>query len=633
MSKNISSGKELRIMNHTSDDVSLLTTNTNKLNINNNLTVNPNEIILDKNTTINGNLVVSGSLTSETPAIDNNRVLINTDPNVIADSTIAPIKDIRALPVSGWYVLNSGADKFNFYYYGKTNLPEVHTFGELKYLYCLAEIINGGNVYFSVYTQRQNDGNDAGSWYRSRHNYIINGIGATTETGIRMLYVNLKEQPSDIFDSVGRVECTKEAFSSVGPQLDDEEILTISLQSDSSAGAGAVEYVIQNFGFKLEHVIQNFCHITDGTGYTEAEIRGFIEGYGYQDEAMVNALISAAVADFETSAEIDARGYLSEAEILAYGWQTEGQVETLIDNREYLTEPEIQALIDGSGDSKYFKAYLDNGGVSVNGQDSTWYLSTLNNMVVREGGANWSVDKYTLPEDGNYKVDINLVAEDFTHEFKTVVEALDSLDNVEEKFNLDWSSNAYGRHSSLVMPNRTAGKKIRVNIYNPSALGQNIVGKVEPVEVIATPPGAYPQFGGTYLRVATGLMRNTSPPRQFIPDPSGTPAAIYRKDNGGTTYILYKLGNNYWYISNHTTATLDANLLANGNNWQLIGDLLTAPNGYLGQNLNVSQTQSAGNVGGFYGPGVGAASWATGSFSDPTAGIPEYNSHMSIHKV
>lgn len=637
--KTIVNGREMRISNHSgADNNTLLTTNKENLIINDNLTVKPEEVVIDKNTTINGNLVVSGSLTSETPAIDNNRLLLNTDSNVVADSSLLPVKDVRASPVGGWYVNNAGTgDKFNFYYYGKTNLPEVHTLEELKYLYCLVDIISGGNMYFSVYTQRQNDGNDAGSWYRSRINYIINGTGSTTETGISLMTVNLKEEPVDIFDSVKRIPCSKEAFSSVGPQAEDEEILTISLQSDSSQPAGAVEYVIQNFGFKLEHVIQNFLHICD-IGFNESEVRTIIESYGYltpaeistlvesynyQTESQVNALISTATADF-----------LTEAEILAYGWQTEGQVDALIDGRGYLTEIEIQNLIDGSGDSKYFKAYLDNGGVSVNGQDETFYLSTLNNFVVREGGANWSVDKYTLPEEGNYKVDVHLVAETFTDEFKTVIESLDASNNIEEKFNLDWSADAYGRHSSLVMPNRTAGKKIRVNIYNPQAIGQNIVGKVEAVEITATAPGAYPQFGGVYERVATGLMRNTSPPRQFIPDPSGTPAGIYRRDDGaGTTYILYKLGNNYWYISNHTTATLNANLSGSGNNWQLIGDLLTAPNGYLGQNLNVSQTQSAGNVGGFYGPGAGAASWATGSFTDPTAGVPEYNSHITIHKV
>jgi len=608
---------------------------------------------IEGNTHITGNLTVTGGLTSATPAIDNNRVLINSDPNVVADSSILPVKDTRTNPVSGWYLQNTGADKFNFYYYGKTNLPEVHTFDELKYLYALAEIIQGGNMFFSVYTVRQNDGNDAGAWYRSRHTYIINGTGSTGETGIRLLYVNLGEQPSDIFDSVARVECTKEAFSSVGPQLGSEEILTISVQSDSSEGAGQVEYVLQNVGFKLEHVIQNFMHITDGTGYTEAEIRAFIEGYGYQDEAMVNALIATAVADFETSAEIDARGYLTQPQIETviegYGYQDEAMVNALIstavvdfetsaeiDARGYFTEPEIQALIDASAyvpTNQYFKAYLDTD-TSVNGQDDAWYLGTANNMVVREGGGNFAVDKYTLPEDGNYRVDVNVVAENFAHEFKTVVEALSAGDAVEEKFNLDWSSNAYGRHSSIVMPLSTAGKKIRVAIFNPSALGQNILGKEAPVTVLATPPGAYPQFGGTYTRVTTGLMRNTSPPRQFIADPSGTPAAIYRMDDGvTTTYVLYKLGNNYWYISAHTTATLDANLSANSNNWAAIGDLLTAPNGYIGPNLNVSQSQSAGDVGGFHGPGTGAASWAAGSFADPVAGVTSYNTHLSIHKV
>ena len=621
---------------------------------------------IEGNTHITGNLTVTGGLTSATPAIDNNRLVMNTDLNSIADSTLLPIKDPSSSPMAGWYINNAGGDKANYYFYGKSNLPEVHTLDELKYLYALVDIRAGGNLYLNVYTQRQNDGNDAGSWYRSRLNYIIGGSGSTATTGLSLLYVNNGEQPSDIFDSVQRVECLLDPFSSNGPQAGTENILTISIQSDSGAGAGTIEYVIQNVGFKLEHVIQNFMLITDNYS-SEADIRTIVESYGYQDEAMVNALIASALVPYETSAEIDARDYRSEAqinalistatadfetsaEIDARDYQSEAQVNSLIslavvdfetsaeiDARGYLTQPEIQTLIDASvyvPNNYYFKAYLDSAGVSVNGQDTSWYLGTANNMVVREGGGNFAVDKYTLPEDGNYKVDVHLVAENFAHEFKTVVEALSAGDVVQEKFSLDWSSNAYGRHSSIVMPSSTAGKKIRVAVYNPSALGQNIVGVSAPVTILATPPPAYPQFGGTYTRVATGLMRNTSPPRQFIADPSGTPAGIYRYDDGVTTsYILYKLGNNYWYISNHTTATLDANLNANSNNWALIGDLLSAPNGYLGQNLNVSQTQSAGNVGGFYGAGVGAASWAAGSFSDPTAGTPEYNTHVTIHKV
>ena len=97
--KTIVNGREMRISNHSGlDNNTLLTTNKENLIINDNLTVKPEEVVIDKNTTINGNLVVSGSLTSETPAIDNNRLLLNTDSNVVADSSLLPVKDVRASP-------------------------------------------------------------------------------------------------------------------------------------------------------------------------------------------------------------------------------------------------------------------------------------------------------------------------------------------------------------------------------------------------------------------------------------------------------------------------------------------------------------------------------------------------------
>jgi len=284
------------------------------------------------------------------------------------------------------------------------------------------------------------------------------------------------------------------------------------------------------------------------------------------------------------------------------------------------------------GDSKYFNAYLDTGGVNVNGQDNSWYLSTLNNMVVREGGTNFDVDKYILPSEGNYKVDVHLVADNFTDEFKTVVEALDDSDNVEEKYNLDWSSNAHGRHSSLVMPTRTAGKKIRVNIYNPSTSGQTITGKMEYVQVVTTAPPALNFMSGNYKRVAVGLLLKKYPPSYFMPDTTATPAGIYRYDNSGTTYILYKLQNTFWHISKHTTTTLDANLASNSNNWELIGDLLSPSNGYQGSNLMVSRTQSTDHIGGYYGPGTPDGSWTPGTFSEPQSGM-EYNTHFTIYKL
>ena len=142
------------------------------------------------------------------------------------------------------------------------------------------------------------------------------------------------------------MECLLDPFSSNGPQAGTENILTISIQSDSGAPAGTIEYVIQNVGFKLEHVIQNFMLITDNYS-SEADIRAIVESYGYQDEAMVNALIASALVPYETSSEIDARGYQDEAQVNALISTAVVDFETSaeIDARGYLTQPEIQTLL------------------------------------------------------------------------------------------------------------------------------------------------------------------------------------------------------------------------------------------------------------------------------------------------
>ena len=439
---------------------------------------------IEGNTHITGNLTVTGGLTSATPAIDNNRLVMNTDANSIADSTLLPIKDPTSAPMAGWYINNAGGDKANYYFYGKTNLPEVHTLDELKYLYALVDIRAGGNLYLNVYTQRQNDGNDAGAWYRSRLNYIIGGSGSTGTTGLSLLYVNKGEQPSDIFDSVQRVECLLDPFSSNGLQAGTEQILTISIQSDSGAPAGTIEYVIQNVGFKLEHVIQNFMLITDNYS-SEADIRAIVESYGYQDEPMVNALISSALADYETTAEIDARGYQTEAQVNALISTAIVDFETTaeIDARGYLTEPEIQTLIDASAyvpNNRFFEMILTND-VSVNGQDNAWYLNNANGMTVTEGGANWDGSVYTMPEDGNYQINMAVTAQAFADEFKCYLDVLNGS-TVEKKYILDWSKDAYGRHSTMVVPTSVAGRKLRFGVYNPNAIGQQILGLGVPTD-------------------------------------------------------------------------------------------------------------------------------------------------------
>jgi hypothetical protein len=162
---------------------------------------------------------------------------------------------------------------------------------------------------------------------------------------------------------------------------------------------------------------------------------------------MVNALIVAGTVDFETSAEIDARGYL--------------------------TQPEIEALLP----SNYLLEGVLDADTSVNGQDDAWYLNNANNISITEGVANWDGSVYTVPEEGNYKVSMGLVASNSADEFKCYLDVIDGS-SVENRYVMDHSAGNVGRMSSVSLPTLALGKKLRIGVYNPSALGQTILGRI-----------------------------------------------------------------------------------------------------------------------------------------------------------
>lgn len=507
--KTIFTGRELRLRNTTSKlSETEITTNKETVKIKS-ASFSDNSNSLDKpltitgDLTVNGNAIISGSVTSENPAIDIVRHLL-PEVGVVADSSLLPV---RKDGDTGWHVKNTAGppQKANYYLYGDTNTSNTYTLGDLKFMSLLVNIITGGNMFLFVYTKPQGAG-DAGTWYRSRINYGFQ-TGSTTETGETLLYVgadDLTENPEDIFTNVKRAKLTEEAFSSVGPKDPSEEILTMGIGTDSSAGVNSIDYVLKVFSYKMKHRINSFLFVLD-IEYDETQTRALIESYGYQTAGDVNTAITTALIPYETSAQIDARGYLSEAQILAYNWQdeaevnaliatatadfiteaevlafdyqTEGQVDTLIDARAYLTEPEIQALIDGSAPTNHFFEGVLTANLSVNGQDDAFYLNGANGITATEGGGNWNGLTYNIPEEGNYKFSMGLTAENFSHEFKCYLDVLNGASEVQKKYILDWSSNAYGRFSTVSLPTLTAGQKLRAGVYNPDALGRNILGQ------------------------------------------------------------------------------------------------------------------------------------------------------------
>ena len=220
--------------------------------------------------------------------------------------------------------------------------------------------------------------------------------------------------------------------------------------TDSSAGVNSIDYVLKVFSYKMKHRINSFLFLLD-IEYDETQTRALIESYGYQTAGDVSTAITTALTDYETTAEIDARGYL--------------------------TEPEIQSLIDASEpDNHFFEGVLTNN-LSVNGQDNAFFLNGANGITATEGGGNWDGLTYNIPEEGNYKFSMGLTAENFSHEFKCYLDVLNASSDVVKKYILDWSSGAYGRFSTVSLPTLTAGQKLRAGVYNPDALGRNILGQ------------------------------------------------------------------------------------------------------------------------------------------------------------
>ena len=162
----------------------------------------------------------------------NNNILLTSPPNAVyADSMPVPTADINNRP--GWlFKKTAGAEKFNYYYYGQGS--HAITLGDIKSLSSNLVIdtwTNGQSApFFVVYTKPTGVG-DAGAWYHSKRAYAL-------EASKKILLgesINL----CAIADPVYTYNCDRTVklggIIDTGTPLDSEEILTISLQSDSSS--------------------------------------------------------------------------------------------------------------------------------------------------------------------------------------------------------------------------------------------------------------------------------------------------------------------------------------------------------------------------------------------------------------
>ena len=158
--------------------------------------------------------------------------------------------------VSGWYYKNDGQDKVNWYYVVNSS-GNAMPLSSIKGMYAVIRPVVAMQPYFNLYTQRQFDGQDAGTFFRSRITYNTNNVLDAYVGQPVLLYWG--EDP-DVYTNFPHVEMTKETFSSVGPQAPNEEVATGTLSTSSNSTVGLYEFTVSNLGYlygdeRIDHIL------------------------------------------------------------------------------------------------------------------------------------------------------------------------------------------------------------------------------------------------------------------------------------------------------------------------------------------------------------------------------------------
>jgi len=177
---------------------------------------------------------------------------LNASSDVIFEDSAATYAD-GAAPVAspkghdGWYYISAGSpDKINWYFFSSDNATV--TVDNFTGMYAVGQVDSDSSDCFHLayYTVAQGDGNDAGSWYRSRQVYCPSG---DFSRGKKCLFYVGQEPSADVYPDLERVEMTLSTISSVGPNDGSEVLLTTVLGTNSATSAGSVEILMNRLGF------------------------------------------------------------------------------------------------------------------------------------------------------------------------------------------------------------------------------------------------------------------------------------------------------------------------------------------------------------------------------------------------
>lgn len=154
----------------------------------------------------------------------------------------------------GWYYTNPGSpNKINWYVLSTdVTSNKVLTVEDMKTIWFdfRPRSDNSRIPYISIYTRFQGDGNDGGTWYRSRFNYELEPAPAWSPVlpGVyapKLMYVG--DNPNT-HPNMEHLQLQYAGYASTGPQADDEIVQYVAISTDSSAAAGVYNFAVNNTG-------------------------------------------------------------------------------------------------------------------------------------------------------------------------------------------------------------------------------------------------------------------------------------------------------------------------------------------------------------------------------------------------
>ena len=178
-------------------------------------------------------------------------VLLANNAAMWADSVPAAVVDSNQR--EGWYYTNTVlGNKCNIYFFG--GIQETMTLSHLNSIWAKIAIDNYSATnclpFFIIYTKPTGVG-DAGAFYHSRLTYTMN---SNVDIGIgEEVIIHTHHSPDISYDN-RFIPCPN--LSVDGDGVSSEEILYITIHTDSGAAAGEVKILFQNLGFtsSLGHV-------------------------------------------------------------------------------------------------------------------------------------------------------------------------------------------------------------------------------------------------------------------------------------------------------------------------------------------------------------------------------------------